>query len=109
MASWKKEKKWTDSFLLPGENGGLNQYFIVSPGTCLLYGADGDSSRTWHNEVSIFDVWANFIQYKWNDVRFDGQEKNITFAYCLFVAGGEMDTEFLENKYKKINTKKITK
>lgn len=64
--------------------------------TCLLYGADGDSGRTRNNEVAIFDVWANFIQHKRNDVWFDGQEKNITFAYGFFVAGGEIDTKFLQ-------------
>lgn len=64
--------------------------------TCLLDGADGDSGRTRHNEVAIFDVWANFIQHKWNDVWFDSQEEDITFAHGFFVTGSEVDTEFLQ-------------
>lgn len=63
--------------------------------TCLLYRADGDACRTGHNEVPIFDVWSNLIQYKRNDVWLHSQEENITFAYSLFVAGREIDTQFL--------------
>lgn len=63
--------------------------------TCLLYRADGDSCSTGHNKVTIFDVWSNLIQYKRDDVGLHSQEENITFAYCLFVASGEIDTQFL--------------
>lgn len=63
--------------------------------TCLLYRADGDTCSTGHNEVTIFDVWSNLIQHKGDDVRLHGQEDNITLAHCLFVAGGEIDAQFL--------------
>lgn len=63
--------------------------------TYLLYRADCDTCRTGHNEVTIFNVWSNLIQYKGNDVWLHSQEENVTFAYCLFVAGGEIDTQFL--------------
>lgn len=63
--------------------------------TCLLYRADGDTCSTGHNEVTILDVRPNLIQHERNDVRLHSQEENITFAHCLFVAGGEIDTQFL--------------
>ncbi len=63
--------------------------------TCLLYRADGDTRSAGHNEVTIFDVWSNLIQHERNDVRLHSQEENIASAHCLFVAGGEIDTQFL--------------
>lgn len=64
--------------------------------TCLLYGADGDTCRTGHDEVTVLDVGANLIQHKRDDVWLDGQEENIAFADRLFVAGGEIDAQFLK-------------
>lgn len=61
----------------------------------LLYRADCHTCSTGHNEVTIFDVWSNLIQYKRNDVWLYSQEENITFVHGLLVAGGEIDTQFL--------------
>lgn len=63
--------------------------------TCLLYRADSDTCSTGHNEVTIFDVWSNFIQHKRNNMWLHSQEENITLAHGFFVAGGEIDTQFL--------------
>lgn len=63
--------------------------------THLLYGADGDTSSTGHDEVAVLDVWSDLIQHEGNDVWLHSQEQNIALADCLFVAGGEVDTQFL--------------
>lgn len=63
--------------------------------TCLLYRADGDTCRTGHNKMTIFNVWSYLIQYKRDDVGLHGQEDNIGLAHCLFVACCEIDTQFL--------------
>lgn len=63
--------------------------------TRLLYRADGDTRSTGHDEVAVFDIWPDLVQHEGNDVRLHGQKQNITFADCLFVAGGEVDTQFL--------------
>lgn len=66
--------------------------------THLLYRADGDTRSTGHDEVAVFDIWPDLIQHEGNDVRLHGQKQNITFADRLFVAGGEVDTQFLDIK-----------
>lgn len=48
--------------------------------------------------MSILNVGPNFIQYKRDDVRFHSQEQDITFVYCLLVAGGEINAQFLKKK-----------
>lgn len=63
--------------------------------TCLLYRADGDTCRTGHNEVTIFNVWSDLIQYERNDVWLHSQEENITLVHSLFITGGEMDSQSL--------------
>lgn len=65
--------------------------------THLLNRADGDACSTGHDEVAVFDVWADLIQHEGNDVGLHSQEQNIAFADRLFVAGGEVDTQFLVN------------
>lgn len=63
--------------------------------TRLLYRADGDTCSTGHDEVAVLNVWSNLIQHEGNDVRLHSQEQDITFTDCLFVAGGEINTQFL--------------
>lgn len=63
--------------------------------THLLYGADSDTCSTGDNEVTVLDIWSDFIKYKGNDVGLHSQEENITSAHCLLVAGGEIYTQFL--------------
>lgn len=64
----------------------------------LLYRADGDTRSTGNDEVAVLDVWSDLIQHEGNDVWLHSQEQNIAFANCLFVACGEVDTQFLHIK-----------
>lgn len=45
--------------------------------------------------MAVLNVWSNLIQHEGNDVRLHSQEQDIAFTDCLFVAGGEVNTQFL--------------
>lgn len=70
----------------------------------LLNGANGDSSSTGHNQVTVFNVWADLIQHKWDDVWLHSQKQNITLLHSLFVAGGEVHSHFLQTQTSYIKT-----
>lgn len=77
------------------------QFFIITFITALahlLYRADGDTRSTGNDEVAVLDVWSDLIQHERNDVWLHSKEQNIAFANCLFVACGEVDTQFLHIK-----------
>lgn len=72
----------------------LVRFFTITQ-THLLYRADGDTCSTGHDEVAVLNVWSDLIQHEGNDVRLHSQEQDITFTDCLFVAGGEVNAQFL--------------
>lgn len=64
----------------------------------LLYGADGDTCRTGHYEMTVLNVWSNLIQNERDDVGFYGQEEHIAFIDGLFVASRQVHPHFLQKK-----------
>lgn len=68
----------------------------LKPGADLLDGADGDTCRTGHYEMTVLDVWPDLIQNKRNDVRFYSQKEHIALIDSLFVASCQVHPHFLQ-------------
>lgn len=61
----------------------------------LLYGVDGDTRCTGDYEMTILNVWSNFIQNKGDNVWFYSQKENITLVDGLLVASCQVHSHFL--------------
>lgn len=61
----------------------------------LLNGADRDSGGAGDDQVTVLDIWTDFIQNERDDVRLDGQEQNVALVRRFFVARSEIDAHFL--------------